>query len=59
MLYDSAFQTNPGANQTQYITGLSVSVPIQPGGTPYQLRITKAASTANIWLAWEWKMGPG
>lgn len=57
-LYDSAFQTNPGPDSTQYITNLAASDVIQPGGIPYQLRITKAASTANIWLAYSWKMGP-
>lgn len=60
MLYDSAYQTNPGADQTQYVTGLTVSVPLVPGTrAPYQLRITKGNFNANIWLAWSWSMGPG
>lgn len=59
MLYDSAFQTNPGANQTQYVTGLVVSVPIDTSTmTPYQLRITKGNFNANVWIAAAWSMGP-
>lgn len=60
MIYDSAFQTNPAANSTQFLTGICVAVPIIQGTQqPMQLRITKAASTATIrWKATP-RMGPG
>jgi hypothetical protein len=59
MIYDSALQTVPAANSTQYLTGICVDVPIVAGTlVPMQLRITKAASTANIRWATTVKMGP-
>lgn len=59
MIYDSAFQTNPGADSTQYLTGICVSVPLIPGTqVPMQLRITKANTTAIIRFKTIPKMGP-
>lgn len=59
MVYDSAFQTNPAADSTQYLTNICVTVPLASGTLiPMQLRITKANTTANIrWKATP-KMGP-
>lgn len=55
MIYDSAFQTNPAADSTQYLTNVCVAIPIQQGILqPLQLRITKANTTANI----RWKVTP-
>jgi hypothetical protein len=60
IVYDSAFQLNPAANSTQYLTGICVSVPLAPGTNNWmQLRITKAASTANIDWRTKVTMGPG
>lgn len=60
MVYDSAFQTNPAADSTQYLTGICVDVPIAQGTLiPMFLFITKAPSTANIRWATTVKMGPG
>lgn len=59
-IYDSAFQTNPGADQTQYLTNICVSVPLAAGTNNWmQLRITKANNTANIDWCTKITMGPG
>lgn len=60
IVYDSAFQTNPGADQTQYLTNICVSVPLAAGTNNWmQLRITKANNTANIDWCTKITMGPG
>lgn len=60
MAYDSALQTNPGADQTQYITNWSVDVPIDATTRrPWPVRITKAATNANFTFKIDVKMGPG
>jgi hypothetical protein len=57
-VYDSAFQTNPGADQTTTLKDWAFQVPIL-AGVPLGLRITKAATNANIWIATTVLMGPG
>lgn len=60
LVYDSAAQTNPGADQTQYLTNICVSVPLAVGTNNWmQLRITKANTTANIDWRTKVTMGGG
>lgn len=60
MIYDSALQTNPGPDQTDYLTNIVVDVPIDPSTRrPKSLRITKAAGNAIIEFASAVRMGPG
>lgn len=60
MIYDSALQTNPGPNQTDYLTNIVVDVPINPNTRrPKSLRISKAAGDAFIEFSSAVRMGPG
>lgn len=60
MIYDSALQTVPAANSTQYLTGVCVDVPIRSGVLqPYGLYLTKPAGAANLTIYTTPKMGPG
>ncbi len=59
LIYDSALQLNPAADTTDYLTNISVDVPIQSSGRPLELRITKAASDAFIWWVTTPQAGAG
>lgn len=58
LIYDSAFQVNPGADQTQYLTNIVVDVPIV-NLEPLGLRITKGISDAIVMWSTSVRMGPG
>lgn len=59
IVYDSALQTNPGANQTTSFTGIVVDVPINAARVPFNLYATVAAANANAWWVTDVKLGPG
>lgn len=60
IVYDSALQTNPGANQTSSFTGLVVDVFVNPTTRiPLNLYATIASANANAWWAADVKLGPG
>lgn len=58
MIYDSAFQTNPGPDSTQYLNDFPSQI-IIAASTPWTLRITKAASNARLWWRTTLLAGPG